>query len=90
MLASLAEREGLDTEEALNLATVTVAAMRGLLLQKVLTPAAHSEDAVALILRMGAETDPVRGHDRDVYPTGSCDIGSFRTCRKSVAMPRRL
>ncbi|KJK50378.1 TetR family transcriptional regulator [Lentzea aerocolonigenes] len=52
MLASLAEREGLDTEEALTLATVTVAAMRGLLLQEVLTPTARSEDAVALILRM--------------------------------------
>ena len=55
MLASLAEREGLDTEEALNLATVTVAAIRGLLLQEVLTPTAHSEDAVALILRMGKD-----------------------------------
>ena len=55
MLASLAEREGLDTEEALTLATVTVAAMRGLLLQEVLTPTAHSEDAVALILRMGKD-----------------------------------
>jgi hypothetical protein len=52
MLASLAEREGLGTEEASTLATVTIAAMRGLLLQEVLTPAAHSEDAVALILRM--------------------------------------
>ncbi|MEV6825159.1 TetR/AcrR family transcriptional regulator [Amycolatopsis sp. NPDC051102] len=55
MLASLAEREGLGTEEALNSATVTVAAIRGLLLQKVLTPGAHSEDAVALILRMGGD-----------------------------------
>ena len=55
MLASLAEREGLDTEEALTLATVTVAAIRGLLLQEVLTPTAHSEDAVALILRMGKD-----------------------------------
>ena len=55
MLASLAEREGLDTEEALTLATVTVAAMRGLLLQEVLTPTAHSDDAVALILRMGKD-----------------------------------
>ena len=52
MLASLAEREGLDSREALTLATVTIAAMRGLLLQKVLTPAVHSEDAVALILRV--------------------------------------
>ncbi len=52
MLASLAEREGLDAREALTLATVTIAAMRGLLLQKVLTPTVHSEDAVALILRM--------------------------------------
>ncbi|WP_245573443.1 hypothetical protein [Amycolatopsis benzoatilytica] len=52
MLASLAEREGLDGEEALTLATVTVAAIRGLLLHEVLNPAALSEDAVALILRM--------------------------------------
>jgi AcrR family transcriptional regulator len=55
MLASLAEREGLDAGEALTLATVAVAAMRGLLLQEVLTPAAHSEDAVALILRMSQD-----------------------------------
>lgn len=52
MLASLAEREGLDTKEALAMATVTIAAIRGLLLQEVLTPTGHSEDAVALILRM--------------------------------------
>jgi AcrR family transcriptional regulator len=52
MLASLAEREGLDTKQALTVATVTIAAIRGLLLQEVLTPAGHSEDAVALILRM--------------------------------------
>jgi hypothetical protein len=51
MLASLAEREGHDTKEALSMATVAIAAIRGLLLQKVLTPAAHSKDAVALILR---------------------------------------
>jgi len=52
MLASLAEGEGRDTTEALSMATVAIAALRGLLLQKVLTPAVHSEDAVALILRM--------------------------------------
>lgn len=52
MLASLAEREGRDAREALSMATVAVAAIRGLLLQEVLTPAVHSEDAVALILRM--------------------------------------
>lgn len=52
MLASLAEREGRDAKEALSMATVAIAALRGLLLQKVLTPAVHSEDAVALILRM--------------------------------------
>lgn len=51
-LASLAEREGRDTEDALSLATVTVAAIRGLLLQRVLTPAAHRQDAIGLILRM--------------------------------------
>ncbi|WP_135451742.1 TetR/AcrR family transcriptional regulator [Mycobacterium sp. DL99] len=52
MLASLAEREGHDTEEAVSMATVAVAAIRGLLLEAVLTPAVHSEDTVALILRM--------------------------------------
>ncbi|WP_329073932.1 TetR/AcrR family transcriptional regulator [Streptomyces niveus] len=52
MLSSLAEREGLDTKEARDVATVTVAAIRGLLLQEVLTPGTCSEDAVALILRM--------------------------------------
>ncbi len=52
MLASLAEREGHDTKEALSMATVAIAAIRGLLLQEVLTPAVHSQDAVALILRM--------------------------------------
>ncbi len=52
MLASLAEREGRDTKEALSMATVAVAAIRGLLLQQVLTPAAHSQDTVELILRM--------------------------------------
>jgi AcrR family transcriptional regulator len=55
VLASLAEREGRDAKEALTLATVTVAAIRGLLLQGVLTPTAHSEDAVALILRMSKD-----------------------------------
>lgn len=53
VLASLAEREGLDAGKALTRATVTVAAIRGLLLQEVLTPGTHSEDAVASILRMG-------------------------------------
>jgi hypothetical protein len=52
MLASLAERDGHDTTEALSMATVAIAAIRGLLLQQVLTPTVHSKDAVALILRM--------------------------------------
>lgn len=52
VLASLAEREGYDAEDALNMATVAIAAIRGLLLQHVLTPAVRSEDAIALILRM--------------------------------------
>ncbi|WP_030353044.1 TetR/AcrR family transcriptional regulator [Streptomyces scopuliridis] len=52
MLSSLAEREGLDTKEARDVATVTIAAIRGLLLQEVLTPGTRPEDAVALILRM--------------------------------------
>ncbi|QRY53119.1 TetR/AcrR family transcriptional regulator [Mycolicibacterium septicum] len=52
MLASLAEREGHNAEEALNMAIIAVAAMRGLLLREVLTPGGHSEDAVALIQRL--------------------------------------
>ncbi|WP_285760373.1 TetR/AcrR family transcriptional regulator [Nocardiopsis ansamitocini] len=52
MLSSLAEREGLGTKEARDAATVTVAAIRGLLLQEVLTPGTRPEDAVALILRI--------------------------------------
>ncbi|OMI36798.1 TetR/AcrR family transcriptional regulator [Streptomyces sparsogenes] len=52
MLSSLAEREGLEAKEARDVATVTVAAIRGLLLQELLTPGTLSEDAVTLILRM--------------------------------------
>ncbi|ANZ40416.1 TetR family transcriptional regulator [Lentzea guizhouensis] len=51
-LASLARDEGLGTEEALTTATVTIAAMRGLLLQEVLGSPVRSPDAVELILRM--------------------------------------
>lgn len=61
MLASLAEREGHDKKEALSMATVAIATIRGLLLQEVLSPAGHSQDAVAMILRMtkgsGAQLD---------------------------------
>jgi AcrR family transcriptional regulator len=60
VLASLAEREGYDTKEALSMATVTVAAIRGLLLQQVLTSAVRSEDAVALILRMNKGRNTAR------------------------------
>jgi len=52
MLASVAQRDGHDAKEALGMATVAIAAIRGLLLQKALTPTVHSEDAVALILNM--------------------------------------
>ena len=57
MLASLAESEGHDTKEALSMATVAIAAIRGLLLQEVLTSAVHSQDAVDLILRMSKGGD---------------------------------
>jgi AcrR family transcriptional regulator len=52
MLASLAESEGHDSVDALSMATVAIAAIRGLLLQEVLTPSAPSGDPVAMILRM--------------------------------------
>jgi AcrR family transcriptional regulator len=60
MLSSLAEGEGHDAKEARTMATVAIAAIRGLLVQEVLTPADHSDDAIALILRMrkGANEDP--------------------------------
>lgn len=61
-LSSLAEREGLDTEEARNVTTVTVAAIRGLLLQEVLTPGTRPEDAVTLILRMKEGRSDPRSH----------------------------
>jgi AcrR family transcriptional regulator len=64
MLVSLAEREGHDTNEALNMATVTIAALRGLLLQEVLTPAAHPQDALALILRISKGRCAPRTHPR--------------------------
>ncbi|WAU82694.1 TetR/AcrR family transcriptional regulator [Streptomyces sp. Qhu-G9] len=62
MLSSLAEREGLDAKEAREVASVTIAAIRGLLLQEVLTPGTRSEDAVTLILRMseGRSAPPSR------------------------------
>lgn len=53
MLASLAKSEGHDAAEASSMATVAFAAIRGLLLQAVLTPGTHTQDAVDLILRMG-------------------------------------
>ena len=52
MLSSLAEGEGHDAHEARTMATVAIAAIRGLLVQEVLTEAGHSDDAIALILRM--------------------------------------
>ncbi|GGP14343.1 TetR/AcrR family transcriptional regulator [Nonomuraea glycinis] len=80
MLASLAEREGHDTGEALTMATVAVAAIRGLLLQEVLTPGVHSEDAVDMILRMlpgnvaGVHSgDGVRPHPQAGRPTPARD-----------------
>ena len=60
MLSSLAEGEGHDAEEARTMATVAIAAIRGLLVQEVLAPAGHSDDAIALILRMRQGEDPGR------------------------------
>jgi hypothetical protein len=52
MLASLAERDGLTAADALTTATVATAAIRGLLLQEILTPGVSSEDALELIVRL--------------------------------------
>ncbi|MGV9796634.1 TetR/AcrR family transcriptional regulator [Mycobacterium sp. NPDC003449] len=62
MLVSLAEREGRDPKQAQSMATVAIAAIRGLLLQEVLTPAGHSEDAVALILGVSNGRSVPRAH----------------------------
>jgi AcrR family transcriptional regulator len=62
MLASLAESEGHDTKQALSMATVAIAAIRGLLLQEVLIPAVRSQDAVPLILRMSKGGDNRQVH----------------------------
>jgi AcrR family transcriptional regulator len=52
LLASLAERDGLDPAEALTTATVAVAAIRGLLLLEVLGSAPDSEAPLELIMQM--------------------------------------
>ncbi|MDF6016918.1 hypothetical protein [Streptomyces sp. JH34] len=52
MLSSLAEREGLEAKDAREVAAITTAAIRGLLLQELLTTGTRSEDAVTFILRM--------------------------------------
>lgn len=52
MLASLAERDGLTPANALTTATVAIAAIRGMLLQEILTPGVSSEDALELIVRL--------------------------------------
>jgi AcrR family transcriptional regulator len=52
MLASLAERDGLDPVEAMTTATVAIAALRGLLLQEVLGQAINADASLELIMRM--------------------------------------
>jgi len=52
MLASAAEREGNGTEQALAMATVAVAALRGMLLHQVLHPATPSTSNARLIIEM--------------------------------------
>ncbi|MGN7781236.1 TetR/AcrR family transcriptional regulator [Mycolicibacterium sp. 22603] len=52
MLASAAEREGSGTERALDMATVAVGALRGMLLHQVLHPAQPSAGSVRLIVDM--------------------------------------
>lgn len=55
MLSSLAAREGHEAVQARELATATIAAIRGLLLQELLTPGTLSQDAITLILRMNED-----------------------------------
>lgn len=62
LLASLAERDGRPSREASTMATVTIATIRGLLLQEVLSPTVRGDDAVAMILRMTTGEDPPLPH----------------------------
>ena len=52
LLTSLAEREGRTAADARTTATVTIAALRGLLLQEVLTPGATSKNVLKVIARL--------------------------------------
>ncbi|GAA1712591.1 hypothetical protein GCM10009745_71010 [Kribbella yunnanensis] len=61
MLASVAERDGLEPADAMTTAIVVIAAIRGLLLRKVLEPALNSEAALERILRM-CETQTRHGY----------------------------
>jgi AcrR family transcriptional regulator len=66
LLTDIARRDG-DTEEDATLrATVTVAALRGLLLQEVLTPGITAEPALRLILQLAPTTTARRASHRAV------------------------
>jgi AcrR family transcriptional regulator len=60
LLAQVARREGDSEESAALRATVTIAALRGLLLQEVLAPGTPAEAAVRLILQLGPAREEVR------------------------------
>jgi AcrR family transcriptional regulator len=59
MLTRVACRDGYSEEDARLRATVTIAALRGLLLQEVLTPGLHAEAALRLILQLGAKPEAI-------------------------------
>ncbi|WP_229904559.1 TetR/AcrR family transcriptional regulator [Lentzea cavernae] len=54
LLTEVARRDGASEQEAALRVTVTIAALRGLLLQQVLTPGFHAEPALRLVLQLGS------------------------------------
>ncbi len=69
LLTDVARRDGDSEETAALRATVTIAALRGLLLQEVLTPGTPAEPALRLILQLAAQHDEAGAHpDQALLP----------------------
>jgi AcrR family transcriptional regulator len=64
LLTEVARREGDSEKEAALRATVTIAALRGLLLQEVLTPGLSSKAALGLVLQLAPPTSATAPRSR--------------------------
>lgn len=68
LLTDVARRDGDIEEDARLRATVTIAALRGLLLQEVLAPGFYAEPALRLILQIGPQSDAIAGSGPTLRP----------------------